>query len=70
MIDLLAAIVAKVRAKAKLSEYADLLDELMLAVDGVAGLSEEVKSEHLGGLISYAGKIIAEAIAKPKVVQP
>jgi hypothetical protein len=65
VVDLLEKIVEKVKAKSPLSGYADLLDELMVAVEGAQGIAEEVKSEHVGGLAGYAGDKIVRALYKP-----
>lgn len=65
VIDLLVAIVAKVKAKAPIAEYTELFDELFVAVEGVQHLPAEAKSEHLGGLIAYSGEKIAKALLKP-----
>lgn len=60
--DLLAEVVKKVKAKAGLSDYADLLDELMVAVEGAQKIPAELQSEHRNELVAYLGLQIAEEL--------
>ena len=53
VVDLLDGVLAHVVAKKGFAELADLVDELMVAVDGVGGISEELKSEHRDELAGY-----------------
>lgn len=53
VVDLLAGVVGKLKAKASIADYQDLLDELMLAIEGIGGVSEEVKSQYRDELAGY-----------------
>lgn len=53
IVDLLDGILQKVMAKAPIADYAGLIDEAMLAADGVTGVSEEVKSAYRDEAAGY-----------------
>lgn len=53
VVDLLDGVLGHVMAKKGLAEYSELLDELMAAVDGVAGVADEVKSEYRDEAAGY-----------------
>lgn len=53
VVDLIDAILEKVMAKAPWSSYTDLLDELMVAIDGVQHIGAEIKGEYRDELTGY-----------------
>ena len=60
--DLLRAIVKKVKSKASLPEYSDLIADLMKAVDGAQSIPAELQSEYRNELVAYTGLQIAEEL--------
>lgn len=53
VIDFLGAIADKVLAKAPISEYGTLVDELYKALEGVNLVSDEVKQGDKGAMLAY-----------------
>lgn len=71
VVDLLDKAVAKLKAKAPFSEYADLLGPLMAALEGIGGVGEEIKSEYKDEAAAYLvhklmGTLLAPAEAAPE----
>ncbi len=60
--DLLDGILEKVMAKEGLASYTDLLDELMVAVDGVGAIGDEVKTKYRSDLAAYMSKILMDRL--------
>lgn len=53
VVDFLAALYDMIKAKKPLAEYAGLIDELFLAIDGSDKLDDELKSANKGAIIAY-----------------
>lgn len=62
IVDLLGAIIDKIKSKAPLAEYAALLGPLMTAIEGVGDLSEEIKSSQRDELAGYLVKVLLEKL--------
>jgi len=63
VVDFLDQVLEKVMAKAPLAEYATLLTAIMPAVDGVAKLGEEMKSDGKDELAAYlVHKVLARLL--------
>jgi hypothetical protein len=68
VIDLLAMVLEKVKAKAELAEYAALIGALSVAVDGVSGIKEELKSDGLDEVAAYlVHKVMGALLVKESV---
>lgn len=55
-IDLLGVVAEKIKSGAKYTEYADILDEAFVALDGSGKIPEELKSEHKDDISAYLVK--------------
>lgn len=53
VIDLLDGIVVKIKAKAPVSEYLELVNEFMAAVEDVKEVGDEIKSGNKGDILAY-----------------
>jgi phosphopantothenate synthetase len=63
VVDLIDAILANVFAKTPISEWTNVIDELMAAVDGIQSVTEEMKSEGRDELAAYlVHKVMARVI--------
>ncbi len=67
--DLMVELTKKLKSKADLNTYTDLLDELMLAMDGINKLSDEMKSKYRNELGCYLSWQLLEVLVPdaPKV---
>lgn len=70
VVDFLTAILKKVKAKAPMADYADLLDEGYAAVSGVDKLADEAKSEYRDDLAGYLVKEVMEEMLPVKAAAP
>ena len=69
VIDLLEAVGAKIKAKAPLAEYAELLDELYVAIEGAQKLGAEVSSAQRSDAAALLVKKLLD-LALPVVEAP
>lgn len=53
VVDLLNAVLENVVAKKGVTEYGNVLDELLAAVEGIGGVSEEIKSQYRDEAAGY-----------------
>lgn len=66
VVDLLDAILEKVMAKAELAEYAALFGQASVAVDGISGITEEIKSNNRDELAGYMVHKLMSRLLAPK----
>lgn len=66
VVDFLTAILKKVKAKAPIADYSDLLDEGYAAISGVDMLDDEAKSEYRDDLAGYLVKEVMEEMLPVK----
>lgn len=66
VVDLLDAILENIMAKKSVAEYGNILDELMAAVEGIGGVSEEIKSEFRDEAAGYlVHKLLGRLLPAP-----
>lgn len=53
VVDLLNAVLENVMAKKGITEYSNILDELLQAVEGIGGIGEEIKSQYRDEAAGY-----------------
>lgn len=71
VVDLLNGILENVMAKKSIQEYTNLIDELMVAVDGIGGVSEEMKSQFRDEAAGYLlHKLMGTLLPPAPVVAP
>lgn len=71
VIDLIDGIAGKLVAKAELASYTDLLDEAMVAIEGIQHVGEEVKSEYRDEIAAYlVHKLMATLMPVEVIVDP
>lgn len=66
VVDLLDKILEKVLAKAPLAEYAVLFGDASVAVDGIAGIKDEIKSSNRDELAGYMVHKLMGRLLEPK----
>lgn len=63
VVDLIDAIIEKVKAKADMAEYLELIGKLTAAADGVQNVSEAVKGQYRDECTAYLVKTLMERLA-------
>lgn len=63
VVDLVDGIIEKVQAKAEVSDYLNLIDELSAAADGVMNVKEAVQGSSRDECAAYLVKVLMERLA-------
>lgn len=63
LIDCLDKVAEKIMAKAPIAEYSVLLQTAYAAVDGISGLSAEIKAKTRSDMAAYLVKVLLDRVA-------